>query len=90
MKDPSAETKAHSGSFLSLATQPSVVKRAVKIAFIVGIVLAAINHGDKVMAGALTTSIVVKILLTFLVPYSVSTYSSVLAIREKSQFLLPQ
>lgn len=90
MKYLSVETNTHSESFLSLATQPSVVKRAVKIAFIVGIVLAAINHGDKLMTGALTTSLVVKILLTFFVPYSVSTYSSVLAIREKSQFLLPQ
>jgi Mg/Co/Ni transporter MgtE len=75
---------------LWLAKQPSVVKRALKIAFVVGIVLAAINHGDTLIAGQIGIDELLKIFLTFLVPYCVSTYSSVLAIREKSQFLKPQ
>jgi len=90
MGDASKTVNEHTENFLTLAIQPSVVTRAVKIALIVGIVLAAINHGDKLMAGTLSTGLIVKILLTFFVPYSVSTYSSVLAIRDKSQFLSPQ
>lgn len=72
-------------SFLWLARQPSVVKRAAKIAAIVGVILACINHGGAILSGELTVVIIVKILATFCVPYCVSTYSSVLAIRERSQ-----
>ena len=69
-------------SFLEIATRKSVVRRATRVAIVVGVVLMGINHGDAILMGALTTKGVFKILLTFLVPYSVSTYSSVLAIRE--------
>jgi hypothetical protein len=74
-------------SFFWLARQPSVVRRAAKIALIVGVVLACINHGDALMSGTLTSGSIAKILITFCVPYCVSTYSSILAIREKSQLI---
>ena len=77
-------------SFVYLATRASVMRRAAKIALVVGVVLAAINHGDRIMGGTLDSGGVFKILLTFCVPYCVSTYSSVLAIRERSQFVEPQ
>lgn len=77
-------------SFLWLARQPSVARRAAKVASIVGVVLAAINHGDAIFAGAITAIDATKILITFCVPYCVSTYSSVLAIRERSQLIEPR
>ena len=70
-------------SFVQIATRKSVVKRASRIAIVVGIVLGLLNHGDAIFTGTLTTVQLAKICLTFLVPYSVSTYSSVLAIRER-------
>lgn len=76
-------------SLFWLARQPSVMKRAAKIAFIVGIVLACINHGDAIMSGAVTPATAAKILVTFCVPYCVSTYSSILAIRERTQLIQP-
>lgn len=78
------------GSFAYLATRASVMRRAAKIALVVGVVLAAINHGDRILSGTLDNGGLFKILLTFCVPYCVSTYSSVLAIRERSQFVKPQ
>ena len=81
--------RAQSASFFWLAKQPSVMKRAVKIALIVGVVLAAINHGDKFVSGTLSFGDIAKIVMTFFVPFSVSTYSSVLVLRERSQFLRP-
>lgn len=72
-------------SFWEIATDPLVVKRATRIALIVGTVLAVINHGDQMFFGGLNLSIILKIFLTYCVPYSVSTYSSVLAIRENSK-----
>lgn len=78
---------AHKRSLLWLARQPSVVKRAAKIAVIVGVILATINHGDAIVSGTLTGVGIAKILLTFCVPYCVSTYSSVVAIRDRSQII---
>lgn len=69
-------------SSLRLAFSPSVVKRALKMAAVVGCVLIAINHGDAICRGDVTVDRVLKMLLTFCVPYAVSTISSVSAIRE--------
>lgn len=77
-------------SFVHLATRASVMFRAARIALVVGAVLAAINHGDRILSATLDSGGLFKILLTFCVPYCVSTYSSVLAIRERSQFVEPQ
>ena len=71
-------------SFLVIARRPSVVKRAVRIAVVVGFVLAIINHGNMLISGQISWEIVCKIFVTFCVPYCVSTYSSVLAVRESA------
>ena len=68
--------------FLAIARRPSVVKRAVRVAVVVGLVLAFINHGNMLISGQISWEIVCKIFVTFCVPYCVSTYSSVLAVRE--------
>ena len=73
--------------FLWLATRPSVVQRATKIALIVGTVLAFINHGDRLLTLSISFGDLIKIVLTYFVPYSVSTYSSVQALRERLQVL---
>lgn len=70
-----------------IATDGTVIKRATKIALVVGIVIAVINHGDRMAAGQMDASAWLKCALTFLVPYSVSTYSSVMAVRERLQSL---
>lgn len=69
--------------FIDLALRRTVMRRAARVAVVVGIVLGLLNHGDAIFAGTLTPTQITKICLTFLVPYSVSTYSSVLAIRER-------
>lgn len=79
-------TKNGDGFFV-IAFRRSVVRRAARVAIVVGIVLGFLNHGDAIVSGALTRLQVAKICLTFLVPFSVSTYSSVLAIREREEEL---
>lgn len=69
-------------SFWQMAFTPKVSARAARVALIVGTVLIAINHGDKILTGGMTTGAWVKCMLTYLVPYAVSTYSSVMALRE--------
>lgn len=70
--------------FFQIARSRPVVTRAVRIALVVGTILAVINHGDRLLVGDINMNAALKILLSFCVPYSVSTYSSVLAIRENS------
>jgi DNA-binding transcriptional regulator LsrR (DeoR family) len=68
---------------LRLALQRSVVKRALKFAVVVGIVLISINHGDAILKGDVSRSRIFRMALTVLVPYVVSTLSSVQAMREQ-------
>jgi hypothetical protein len=70
-------------SFLKIATDRQIVLRALKIALIVGTLLCVINHGDAMAAGTLSSSSIIKMLLTYAVPYCVSTYSGVQAIRDR-------
>jgi hypothetical protein len=71
--------------FLVLASSARVVKPAIKVALVVGTILVLINHGDAVFQMSLTADQTLRILLTYLVPYCVSTYSSVKAIQGHEQ-----
>jgi hypothetical protein len=68
---------------LTLAMQPSVVKRALKYAVVVGCILIAINHSDAILKAEVTPGRLLRMALTVVVPYVVSTLSSVGAIREQ-------
>jgi hypothetical protein len=67
--------------FLALWFQRATVRRAVTVALIVGPILTLINQYDAIASGSFGTKFFFKITLTFLVPYSVSSYSSVMALR---------
>jgi hypothetical protein len=67
-------------SWLKLAISKSVVRRASLTAVIVGVILIFINYGDVILQRSLTQSQAFRMVLTFFVPYCVSTYSSVSAI----------
>ncbi|HZA22312.1 MAG TPA: nitrate/nitrite transporter NrtS, partial [Dehalococcoidia bacterium] len=81
---PSEErTSTPSGlwGFLVLWFQQATVRRAVIVAMIVGPVLTLINQYDAIASGSFGARFFFKMGLTFLVPYSVSSYSSVMALR---------
>ncbi len=65
-------------TFASVAFQGAVVRRSLLIAAVVGSILIAINHGSCIMAGEFGSTCALKSGLTLLVPYCVSTISSVL------------
>ncbi len=69
--------------FFVIAFERSVFFRAVRIALVVGSVLAVINHGDTAMSGDMVSTTILKISLTYLVPYCVATYSAVEAIKRQ-------
>lgn len=71
--------------WLRLAAHPATVRRAFITAIIVGVVLIAINHGSAIWRGELTPTRLLQMSLTVLVPYTVSTVSSVSTRRELSR-----
>jgi hypothetical protein len=68
--------------WLRLAAHPATVRRAFITALIVGSVLITINYGSIILAGKVTTACVIRMCLTVMVPYIVSTVSSVATRRE--------
>ncbi len=67
---------------LQVAFSRAVVVRALGFAVVVGAILVAINHGAALLAGEVQGGRWFQIGLTVLVPYLVSTVSSVLALRD--------
>jgi len=64
---------------LHIARQPEVVYTALRFAVIVGPILVFINHGDAILAGTMDSLTWLKSALTMIVPYTVSTLSSISA-----------
>ncbi len=71
-----------SPSIFHCATRPSVIKSSLAVAVFVGIILNLINQGDAIFGDK--PLILWKLLLTFCVPYCVSTYGAVMALRSKA------
>ena len=61
-------------TFWAAAVESDTVSRALKVAAVVGSILVLINQGDLILQGKLPP--IWKLLLTYCVPYSVSTYSA--------------
>jgi hypothetical protein len=68
--------------WLHIAFSPPVVRRGLKYAVFVGGILIGINHGDAILRQEVDSGRLTQMALTVLVPYLVSTSSSVSAIRE--------
>ncbi len=66
--------------FLQAAIRPSVVTRALKVAALITPILTVVNHSSEILALDLGAGFWLQAGLTFIVPYSVSTYSSAMAL----------
>ncbi len=51
--------------------------RSIKVALLVGTILALINHYDAILNGSFNRTNTIQIVLTYFVPYCVATYASV-------------
>lgn len=74
-------------SWWKAATSRPVVKRALAFAVVVGPILILINHGDALIKGCVSVRLLAKIAMTMAVPYCVSTFSSVGALRQGNKDL---
>lgn len=66
--------------WLHIASRKPIVMRGCKYGLVVGSILIIINHGNVIADGTVDSTRVVQMLLTLLVPYCVSTASSVGAV----------
>lgn len=69
-------TMKHFKIYCDIATSNAVVSRAFKVSFIVGSALNLINQGDALLSLNIDNIHLLKILLTYLVPYTVTTYTA--------------
>ena len=53
-----------------------VRKKAIKIALIVGLILAFINHGNELLTLSISGDTWIRMILTFFVPYTVSSLTA--------------
>ena len=81
MPRPWSLDKPGIAGWLRVARRRDVVFRSLKVGGIVGTLLTVINQSDALMAGNLNADALVRIFLTYCVPYCVSTYASVSALR---------
>ena len=70
--------------WIKIALTREVVTTSLGVAAVVGTILVAINCGDHICSGAVTRADILKMALTYCVPYMVSTYASVKAITKRS------
>jgi len=78
--DPAPEPRP---SWLATALRRDVVARSLRVALVVGTLLVAINYTDRALAGRLGAIDLLKMGLTYLVPYGVATYAAVQALRQR-------
>ena len=70
--------------WFAIATQPGIVKRSVRVALVVGTVLTLINQGGRLLALDIDAPTLARIVLTYIVPYCVSTWAAVGALRDRT------
>ena len=63
--------------WIEIGTERDVVLTGVQVSAVVGTILVAINYGDRILAGQVLSSDYPKMVLTYFVPYCVSTYSCI-------------
>lgn len=69
--------------WFAIATRPAVVKRSVRVALVVGTVLTLINQGGRLLALDIDAPTLARIVLTYIVPYCVSTWAAVGALHDR-------
>jgi len=70
-------------SWISAASDRTILRRSVVTCLIVGAILTVINQGDRFLRGEFDGAMAWKIGLTFLVPFVVATISGAAVIRSR-------
>jgi hypothetical protein len=65
--------------YYRLATEKATFYRALRVSLVVGIILTLINHPQIIKYFSFSGLDMVQVMLTFIVPFAVSTYSSIMS-----------
>jgi len=74
-------SEIYSTKFFDIAFKDGTPRKAFLTACVVGTILTSINHGDTILAGEYPP--ILKILLTYCVPFCVTTWGSYLGKKDK-------
>lgn len=61
------------------------IVRSLKAALVIGTLLGLINHGQALVSGHFTRGELIPLLVTYLVPFGVTTYGQVQGKRQRDQ-----
>ncbi len=70
-------------SWISAASDRTILRRSVVTCLLVGVILTVINQGDRLLRGEFDAAMGWKIGLTFLVPFVVATISGAAVVRSR-------
>lgn len=85
-RSPVAETtnkRIGRRSLLAYCLERDTLLFSVKMALVIGTLLALINHGQALLTGHLTSDRLVSLLLTYFVPFTVAMYSQIRGKRQR-------
>lgn len=68
---------------LAFALLPATVWQALRVALVIGTLLTVINHYDEWLGGTGSSHSLLQIILTYFVPYLVSTHGQVVGHRQR-------
>jgi hypothetical protein len=89
-RSPVAETtnkRTGQRSLIAYCLERDTLLFSVKMALVIGTLLALINHGQALLAGHLTSDRLVSLLLTYFVPFTVAMYSQIRGKRQRDRIL---
>lgn len=72
-------------TWIQIAMRPEILRRSLRVAVLVGTILVLLNYTDRLLMGDITRIDIIKMMLTYLVPFSVSIHASVSAVRENGK-----
>ena len=69
---------------LAIVLVPTNLRSTLTVAVLVGTILVGINQGDTLLQGQTSLGLLVKVLLTYLVPFLVSNYGVLVVTRRRA------
>lgn len=70
-------------TIIASSLERDTIVRSLKTALVIGTLLGLINHGQALVSGHFTWSDLVPLLVTYLVPFCVTTYGQVQGKRQR-------
>jgi hypothetical protein len=81
----STKKRGSSRSLIAYCLERPTLLFSIKMALVVGTLLAVINHGQAIITGHFTSDRLLPMLLTYCVPFAVAMYSQIQGKRQRDR-----